>query len=262
MAFATGAVLLLAATVAAAGIPASRISGGINADISDYPFVVQLERDNTGSGWSQTGGGVLINNLNFITAAHKFTDASFKGPNSFRIRAGSNKRNSGGTTYSIRTITIHPEFAEEAERDADIAVVRLTRAVEFTDLVSPAALYGGSYEVPEGSEVTVVGWGKTGPLDAKPSELLQELTLHTINYDECAARYGFGVTPNMICYGNLDSDERDSPCFGDAGGPVIYNGGVIGLISWGQSCANSYFASVGTSVPAYVDWVVDVAIAP
>ncbi|CAG9116363.1 unnamed protein product [Plutella xylostella] len=256
MAFSTGAVLLLAATVAAAGLPSSRISGGENADIEDYPFVLQLDFLSTsGNSWSQYGGGVLINNFYAITSAHKFFESSFAGVETARVRAGSSQRNSAGVIYGVNTISIHPDYADDAERDADIAVVRLARAVDFTDKIQAGILYTANSVIPDNAEVTVVGWGNTGSLGASPSRQLQALTLNHINQEVCEQRYGFGVTDNMICYGILDTEERKSPCFGDAGGPVIYNNGVIGLISWGQSCANSYFPSVGTFIPAVVDWV-------
>ena len=46
-----------------------RIVGGSNADISDYPWQVSLQR-RSGSGWYHICGGSIIDNRWIVTAAH------------------------------------------------------------------------------------------------------------------------------------------------------------------------------------------------
>lgn len=82
-----------------------------------------------------------------------------------RVRAGSSQRNSAGVIYGVNTISIHPDYADDAERDADIAVVRLARAVDFTDKIQAGILYTANSVIPDNAEVTVVGWGNTGVSD-------------------------------------------------------------------------------------------------
>jgi trypsin len=43
---------------------------------------------------------------------------------------------------------------------------------------------------------------------------------------------------------------------GDSGGPVTYNGWVIGATSWGQGCALPRYPGVYTDVAMFADWVI------
>lgn len=87
------------------------------------------------------------------------------------------------------------------------------------------------------------------------------MTVRTVNNDLCAERYLNWpsqplVTKNMICAGLLDV-SADGTCFGDAGGPLIYDDIVIGLASWGRTCANGTYPDVSTSVASYTNWIVE-----
>jgi trypsin len=42
---------------------------------------------------------------------------------------------------------------------------------------------------------------------------------------------------------------------GDSGGPVMYDGALVGLVSWGLGCAWVDYPSVFTEVSAYRDWI-------
>lgn len=94
---------------------------------------------------------------------------------------------------------------------------------------------------------------------------LRHVAINTVNKADCAERYGsspfFGprlVTENMICAGILDVGGRDA-CQGDSGGPMYYGGVLIGVISWGNGCANARYPGVSTRVASYTDWIVATA---
>ena len=44
---------------------------------------------------------------------------------------------------------------------------------------------------------------------------------------------------------------------GDSGGPLICDGKFVGIVSWGISCAISYYPGVYTKVINYVQWIED-----
>lgn len=45
-------------------------------------------------------------------------------------------------------------------------------------------------------------------------------------------------------------------CHGDSGGPLIYKGELVALVSWSYGCASG-FPEVDTSVPYYYDWIIE-----
>lgn len=44
-------------------------------------------------------------------------------------------------------------------------------------------------------------------------------------------------------------------CNADSGGPVAYDGKVIGVVSWGVDECSGKFPDVHTSVPYYAEWI-------
>lgn len=60
---------------------------------------------------------------------------------------------------------------------------------------------------------------------------------------------------SMLCAGRMDIDGVDG-CFGDSGGPLIYKGVVVGLVSFGYECGLKYYPGVYTKVSYYTDWII------
>lgn len=67
------------------------------------------------------------------------------------------------------------------------------------------------------------------------------------------------ITDNMFCSGILDVGGK-GPCYGDSGGPVFYDNIVIGVVSWGEGCANKTTPAVNVAVSSYTDWIVENAV--
>ena len=56
-----------------------------------------------------------------------------------------------------------------------------------------------------------------------------------------------------MCIGFLEGG-KDS-CNGDGGGPVVCNGELQGIVSWGQNCAERGHPGVYTKVCLYKRWI-------
>ena len=121
--------------------------------------------------------------------------------------------------------------------------------------VQPIALT--SVEPPAGALAVVTGWGRLTPGGLLPSQL-QAVEVNITSREACNsayAQYG-GITVNMICAG-VPQGGKDA-CQGDSGGPLVVDDEVVGIVSWGLSCALADYPGVYSNVATLKDFVTNV----
>merc|ERR1712224_198926 len=104
---------------------------------------------------------------------------------------------------------------------------------------------------------------------SKPSNSLQKVDLRYVPADTCNRAFGRGATSwfgggNTIEAGMMCaySEGKDS-CGGDSGGPLLIEGSspstdeLVGIVSWGISCADQDYPGVYTRISYYYDWIVN-----
>uniref|UniRef100_A0A4Q8K430 U36-Liphistoxin-Lth1b_1 n=1 Tax=Liphistius thaleban TaxID=1905330 RepID=A0A4Q8K430_9ARAC len=118
-----------------------RIANGDMTNEGDWPWHVGLSRYN-GRDWSIYCGGVLISSTTVITAAHCLPSRReedyhlYFGKYYFRLDEDDEE-------VEMRTpsrLIIHPRYNISAPLDADIAVIRFSPPVPFTDRIRPICL--------------------------------------------------------------------------------------------------------------------------
>lgn len=109
-----------------------------------------------------------------------------------------------------------------------------------------------SWTPPDESLLYVSGYGATSSGGPAAAQLMQ-VAVSKKNFDRCNSAYGYELTSNMLCAAAFGSDS----CQGDSGGPLTYNGQQIGIVSFGNGCANPYFPGVYTYIPAVASWIAD-----
>ncbi|XP_013149294.1 PREDICTED: trypsin, alkaline C-like [Papilio polytes] len=259
MAHLAWAVLFLAAWCSATD--ANRIVGGKPTTIEQHPFMVQIENWIAFAIWSQRCAGNVLTSRYVLTAA-SCTRESLAPPQVRRIRAGSTYRNTGGSIHAVERITNHPSFGQNGF-DGDISIIRLETPLVYSNSIRQATIIAQGAVIPDNLQVVHAGWGRPSFFGSR-AEYLTDVSVRTINNAECASRYlnwprPHTVTSNMICAGFLDG-AADGTCFGDAGGPLIYDNMVIGIASWGKTCANGTYPDVSTSVSSYTNWILEIAV--
>jgi trypsin len=91
----------------------------------------------------------------------------------------------------------------------------------------------------------------------KISASLRKVSVPVLDRASCQTEYKDfqPVTDNMFCAGQTKGG-KDS-CQGDSGGPIIdaATKTLVGLVSWGNGCAEAGFAGVYSRLGNYVDYI-------
>lgn len=91
--------------------------------------------------------------------------------------------------------------------------------------------------------------------EGSSSSVLLAAKVKIVNQDTCLRAYlrMATITPEMLCAG-ATNPARDA-CQGDSGGPLVANNHLVGIVSWGEGCANDNYPGVYTRVSKYSDWI-------
>ncbi|KAL1490523.1 hypothetical protein ABEB36_013201 [Hypothenemus hampei] len=240
--------LLLGAIVCATALPNRnssfvRIVGGKDANIADYPYQVSILIDD-----EHACGGSILKSTFILTAAHCFVTES--RVSHITIRAGSSARTSGGTIVKTKKLYAHSSFNADTY-DYDVAVIELASALTFGTGVRAISLPSASTSFNNGQTSTVTGWGLTTN-DGSLASILQVVDVPLITTATCQSGfYGTAITTRMFCAG---VEGKDS-CVGDSGGPIVTNGILIGIVSWGDICGQAKTPGVYTKVTEVLSYI-------
>ncbi|RYZ83326.1 MAG: serine protease [Proteobacteria bacterium] len=229
------------------------IVGGTDAIIGEFPYIVSLQMD----GFGHFCGGSLIKKNWVLTAAHCV------GENISHISIGlHNLKLTGGTeAIAVKRIIPHPGYVEGGI-DYDFALIELAADSAY----APVGLNTTELNVPLTGVpmmATVAGWGFTKDTSYTIPDILQKVEVPLVAQDVCNKAYNGNITDRMICAGYVDVGGKDS-CQGDSGGPLITKSvdGVstlIGVVSWGEGCAEAGHPGVYSKVSAASQWIAQTA---
>ncbi|XP_076134543.1 mast cell tryptase-like [Alosa pseudoharengus] len=233
----------------------TRIVGGQDAPAGNWPWQASLQ-----SSGSHFCGGSLINKEWVLTAAHCFESSDPTGLTVVLGLEDLEGSNANSVRRSVNRIINHPSY-DSGTNDNDIALLRLSAPVNFTDYVSPVCLAASGSEFSNGTDSWVTGFGNIASEVSLPSPgTLQEVQVPIIGNRQCDCWYeveNIDITDNMICAG-LAARGKDS-CQGDSGGPMVNKQESVwvqsGVVSFGIGCAQPNFPGVYTRVSRYESWI-------
>lgn len=254
-----------------------KILGGERTDIDEFPWMALLEYSKP-NGRSTSCGGVLISKRYVLTAAHCVH--AKKLPRSWRlenVRLGEYDTQTSPDcivdgnvivvcaddpiTVGVEEQIVHENYRPDSgNQQNDIALLRLTRDVPFTNYVKPICLPSN---VAIGQKLYVAGWGQTE--NATKSNVKLKVSLPFVENENCQNTYstaGVKLGASQICAGGQKG--KDS-CRGDSGGPLMHlertredtgKWSVVGVVSFGPSpCGKLEWPGVYTKVSAFVPWI-------
>ena len=162
----------------------------------------------------------------------------------------------------IEKIITHKNY-DTSNYDYDIAMIKLSNAITYTERVKPVCLPPSGMDFSAGTKCYVTGWGALQESGSYPKRLYQaEVPL--IDRRQCANTYathhGYTITNRMRCAG-YDQGKIDA-CQGDSGGPLVCEKDnrwyLMGAVSWGVGCARENAYGVYADLTAFGSWVQDV----
>ena len=239
-----------------------RVIGGHEARENSWPWMVNFIDSNDSR---QFCAGTIINRKWILTAAHCFIlPKSILSLSDYTYHVGDHRLNfTDPHEYTIDAfrLFIHPDFdtAGAGPGDNDIALIELARPLIYSENVRPVCLVEDGQTFVNAS-CYVTGWGNNINMEGyHRSPVLKQAKVDSVSLDECNSNTSYnGIIPDrFICYGFKEGGT--DACYGDSGGPLQCerNGSwvQIGIVSWGQECAQPNYYGVYANVEALLSFV-------
>lgn len=177
-----------------------RIIGGSNANISEAPWQVLVQKSN-----GDFGGGSIISSNLILTARHVVVGTT---ASQIQVGAGISKRSDlgGNNSYGVSRIILHPTL--------DVALLVLSRNLSYSNNIKPIDILSASkssfYDT--GNSVFITGWGSITHNQQNPthSNQLQKVNLSIVNNSAFAGAYSTDV---------VGYSQGKKTFLGDSGGP-------------------------------------------
>ncbi|GLV37262.1 uncharacterized protein CBL_01909 [Carabus blaptoides fortunei] len=164
------------------------------------------------------------------------------------ILAGTLNRTSGGIRYQVERAIMHDKVWDADNFGNDIGLIKVAEEIEFTANIQPVGLHLEHIE-PD-MWLTLCGWGRTHE-EGHSVEDLHYIDLKIIDRKTCQSMHKHKIKNYMMC---TLTKKGEGSCKGDSGSPLLLDGRIAGISSWGKKCGYGN-PNVYTRVEYFIDWV-------
>ncbi|CDW57755.1 transmembrane serine protease; coagulation factor ix [Trichuris trichiura] len=247
----------------------NRIVNGWEAEKHSLPWMVLLNSpDPYNKHVTQSCGGSLIqvhpgNRTDLVlTAAHclkKTADSPDKKPSDISVFVGIHHQYADDSVRKrvmVQSYKIHEKY-DPKQFHNDIALLKLEKAVPFSEITRPVCLPEQDEEIEVGTVCLIAGWGKTSHHATILESELKMTTAPVADFNECSQNLPITVYEEQVLCTKPES--RRGFCYGDSGGPLICKQNdrwvQFGVVSFSpQRCATTFdkYARVSN----YIEWIV------
>ncbi|XP_032671107.1 serine protease 53-like [Odontomachus brunneus] len=148
----------------------------------------------------------------------------------YTVVTGTNNLQNGGQVHRVKCIQVHEGYIPNIFAN-DIALITLAQPMTFHGLQRPISLASADYATGQ-THCMISGWGRLGA-NANMPTMLQYVDTMALTRNDCVRAHP-RTTAKQICTFN---SYGKGACMGDSGGPLICNGQLVGVVSFGRPCA-------------------------
>ncbi|XP_041980804.1 serine protease snake-like [Aricia agestis] len=253
--------------------------GGRDTIPGEFPHMGALGWRTVSNTWIFKCGSSLISEKYMLTAAHcskSPPDSNLMSTTAEIVRLGDKnildfppRLNAQIFDKKILRIINYPLY-KSPKKYYDIALIELEEPVFFTKYMMPACLWTNPSTTNIG-KATLTGWGVIETVNKTTSPELQAAVVDVLDSSVCdellknhCNRHWCGMQEHQVCAGKLAGGV--DACQGDSGGPLQVKiplpastnqsmHYVIGVTSFGISCARENLPGIYTRVSSFVDWI-------
>lgn len=240
----------------------TRIVGGDIAAPGDWPWQVTYDWVGNAFNKGHWCGASIISSNWILTAAHCFVNS--EKPEDYTLTVGDfdiSKNEGHEQKIKIEKIILHELYNVGTMYDYDVALLKLSDQIRFTERVRPVCLPDDGMDFPTGTDCYVTGWGKLEELGDFPKRLYQA-RVPLVDHQQCKTAYalnhGYTITERMKCAGFAKGGI--DACQGDSGGPLVCGQGnkwhLMGAVSWGVGCAREKSYGVYADISYLKPWII------
>ncbi|GAB0100485.1 uncharacterized protein DMENIID0001_165330 [Sergentomyia squamirostris] len=244
------------------------ITFGSETRPGDFPWHVAIYHQE-GRQRSYKCGGTIINKNSVLTAAHCVTEGtSTMTAERIIVQVGKyhlNVADDSAKEFRVLSVQAHPEYDTSLLRN-DIALLRLSREIRFTNHIQPICLYNNSVQqTMENHLGTAVGWGHTE--NDTVSDTLRHAEIPIVPTLTCLESdrdfFGGFLSETNFCAGYINGTNV---CSGDSGGSLAFQDSyskvwrIRGIVSlsirrWDKEICNPKHYVLFTDVTKYLKWI-------
>ncbi|KAH3882634.1 fibrinolytic enzyme, isozyme C-like [Dreissena polymorpha] len=225
----------------------SRIINGVDTTTSKHPHQVSLQRwDVSSNAWFHTCGASIVGGRVVVTAAHCIdTSATYSV-----VLNNGNMMDPNTKRYNVAKIVVHENYnSGSGAFPNDIAVMQVDSMMDLTDHAAVQLAANNANFV--GVTCVISGWGRNSS-SGPTTQQLQETTGRILSDFDCLLSWLTNY--NSVAHICIDNPQTGS-CNGDSGGPMVCNGVLAGVTSWGAAGCSTSRPSVYTRVSTYRAWL-------
>jgi len=219
--------------------------------IGQFPYQGSLRLENFDGTRKHLCGCALVSATYCVSTA----DCSQMPTSLYDVQIGITKRSetSDGQTIAVAAIFIHPSYGFGCGPfPNDISVIQLAEAADLSNGnigTIGMANTGEDFSTRNG---IISGWGQTRGSGAY-ADNLQFVKVYVFTQAECLEYWDTtSLNDYSICVGEIGSAGS---CYGDQGSPLVVDGTLVGVYSWGKPDCMASQPSVYSSIAYFREWL-------